>query len=133
MKRNLFCAVLLMALLLVLPAFAAEQISFDQQSVSLYENETLFLPLQVSEGLQGGEVRYSTGNKSIVTVDNSGLITAVSKGSAVITASLKTAKQTYKATVKVKGFAGAAKAIDEDDALPPDENAVELQPAETVG
>ena len=102
MKCRILSALLLIALLIfALPALADEQISFETSAVSIYENEQYALSLKISSGLQGGEVTYKSGDTSVVKVDTNGKITGISKGAAVITASIKTAKQTYKATVKV--------------------------------
>ena len=101
MKRKLALLILLAVCLLAVPAFAAEQISFEEKAVSLFENEQLQLSVTLSEGLVGGTVQYASASPKIAAVDADGVVTGVSKGNAVITATLKTAKQTYKATIKV--------------------------------
>ena len=84
-----------------LTAYAAEQITFETASVSVYENAQTQLQVHLSDGLAGGEVQFTSGSPRVATVDQRGVVTGVSKGNAVITATLKTAKQTYKATAKV--------------------------------
>ena len=101
-KRLILLFLVLIALILItVPSFADEQISFETTAVSIFENEQYTLSPTVSSGLQGGEVTYKSGDTSVAKIDANGTITGVSKGAAVITASIKTAKQTYKTTVKV--------------------------------
>ena len=101
MKRYPVLIVLLILFLTAVTAQAAESIQFEESAVTLFENEQKVLRLKVSDGLQGGDVTYKSGSPNVAAVDAYGRVTGISKGSAVITASLKTAKQTYKATVKV--------------------------------
>ena len=102
MKKLSLSILLIMTLLLVfIPAIADEGISFSETSVSLYENDELLLVPNVSDELKGADIAYTSSNKSAATVNSNGEVKAVSKGSATITATIKTAKQTFKASVKI--------------------------------
>ena len=101
MKRIIGTLTLLAVLLLAASALAAESISFDEKTVTVFENEQALLTVRLSEGLEGGTVKFTSGSPKIVSVDDSGVVTGLNKGTAQITASVKTAKQTYRATIKV--------------------------------
>ena len=102
MKQKLLITILLLLVCLTgLAACAEEGIRFEQTAVSVFENEQAQLTLTVSDGLRDGSVTYKSGDPRVATVDANGQVTGVARGSAVITATLKTAKQSYKATVKV--------------------------------
>ena len=97
-------AVLSCALALFLcasPALGADELSFNESAVSLFEGERKTLTLNVAADLQGGEVTYKSSAPKVATVDASGAVTGVAKGAATVTATLKTAKKTYSAKVKV--------------------------------
>lgn len=92
MKRS--AAVLLTALMLVLsalPAFAAgpvlvDRIVLDREEACLSVGRTLMLSVNVTPGSAGNKkLSWSTSDESIATVTN-GKVTAVSVGTAVITA-----------------------------------------------
>ncbi len=101
MKRSILAILTLLVMLLSAAAVADEQISFEENTVSIFENEKYLLVPVLSDGLQGGTVTYKSGDNRIVAVNADGELTGVSKGNTTVTASLKTAKKTYKATVKV--------------------------------
>ena len=101
MKRSILAILTLLVMLLSAAAVADEQISFEENTVSIFENEKYLLVPILSDGLQGGTVTYKSGDNRIVVVNADGELTGVSKGNTTVTASLKTAKKTYKATVKV--------------------------------
>ncbi len=102
MKKLSLSILLIMTLLLVfIPAIADEGISFSESSVSLYENDELLLVPNVSDELKGADISYISSNKSAATVNSNGEVKAVSKGNATITVTIKTAKQTFKASVKI--------------------------------
>ena len=101
MKRIYLLPLLLLVLILSVSAAADEQISFTESEISIFENDQYFLMPSLSDGLTGGEVTYKSGDNRIATVNANGQVTGVSKGRVTITATLKTAKQTYRATVKV--------------------------------
>ena len=101
MKRIYLLPILLLVLILSVSAEADEQISFTESEISIFENDQYFLTPSLSDGLTGGEVTYKSGDNRIATVNANGQVTGVSKGRVTITATLKTAKQTYRATVKV--------------------------------
>ena len=94
--------VAVLALLLVLccgAALASGEIKFDTNAYTVFEGETVQLEPQLAVE---GDITYSTNAAKIATVDENGLVTALSKGSATITAAVKTeAGKTYKASVKV--------------------------------
>ncbi len=65
----------------------ADGISLNVMSKNLYENETFILIATITpDGVTSKKVNWSSSNNSIATVNENGLVTAISPGDAVITA-----------------------------------------------
>ena len=65
-------------------------LSFDQSSLTLFNGATATLSVikNPADATLRGEVTWNTSNSSVATVNNEGLVTAINKGSANITASV---------------------------------------------
>ncbi len=75
-------------------------ITLDQSSISLTPGESAQLTATVvPSDATDGSVIWSSGNENVATVDNTGKVTAVGKGGAIITAT--TTDQSLSATCKV--------------------------------
>ena len=94
-------AVCLGVLLMSVCALAADEMYFSEKSISLFEGDSYALTLTVDDALKEGTVRYKSSAPKVVSVDDRGGLTALSKGSASITASIKSAKKTYQAVIRV--------------------------------
>jgi len=102
-KAALLFVLTAMLLCLFAPALAEEnKFYFDKSITKIFEGETL-QPALIRQGdcREDGALTFTTSRAKIATVDENGVITGVSKGSATITASLKTAKRTWKCTFEV--------------------------------
>ena len=75
--------------------------SFDVNSISLMEGGTRQIVLNNEKGL---DVTWSSSNTSVATVDNTGNITALSAGTAIVTATASDGKHTCKCNVDVKSI-----------------------------
>ena len=80
---------------------AGDGIAFDATEAAINEGETLQTALTREGAAEGGDVAYTSSDQRVAAVDENGLITAVKKGRAVITATVKADKKTYKAQIKV--------------------------------
>ena len=80
---------------------AGDSIAFDPGVSSINEGETLQTALIREGEAAAGELTYSSSDKRVATVDENGLVTAVKKGRAVITAMVKAEKKTWKAQLKL--------------------------------
>lgn len=70
--------------------------------MTVFEGNTLELSL-IRQGncAADGELTFVSGRENIATVDENGVVTGLTKGKATITATLKTEKRTWKASVNV--------------------------------
>lgn len=70
--------------------------------MTVFEGNTLELSL-IRQGncAADGELTFVSGRENIATVDENGVVTGLTKGKATITATLKTEKRTWKASVTV--------------------------------
>ncbi len=105
MKKRIWIALILVlgiCLAAVLPA-AADTFQFTQREVILFEGDTWQAELK-REGVpaEEGELTFASGNQRAATVDENGVITAVQKGQSTVTATLKTARRTFKAQITVR-------------------------------
>lgn len=109
MKRiTKFIGVTLLAIVLVISYFspicvqAAQKIKISKSKITIKEDKKTYLSL-IIDGVQliddGYEVKWSSSNKNVVTVNRYGRIKGISKGSATISA--KYNKKTYKCKVTV--------------------------------
>ena len=89
-KFLLLLAVTVFCLLVALPAMAADVFVFTEKTISLFEGET-FATVLTRDGkfAENGEIEYSSDNQKIATVTADGTVTAIAKGRAKITATLK--------------------------------------------
>lgn len=81
--------------------FQHSTFSFDVNSISLIEGGTRQIVLNNEKGLV---VAWNSSNTSVATVDNAGHVTAVSAGTAIITATANDGKHCCKCTVDVKSI-----------------------------
>ena len=79
---------------------AAGELSFPEKKITLYEGEKMAVPLVIQEGLEG-DVKFVSSNRKIAFVDDEGMLNAVGKGQATISASMKVGKRTYVARLTV--------------------------------
>ncbi|MBQ9325873.1 MAG: Ig-like domain-containing protein [Clostridia bacterium] len=95
------CLVSALVLLVILSwaamAMAANTLKIDTQVKTLFEGETLSLSLRREGAPAEGDVTWKSSQPRVATVDENGVVTAVSKGRVTITASVPTAKRTYRA------------------------------------
>lgn len=75
--------------------------SFDVYTISLMEGGTQQIVLNNEKGL---DVTWSSNNNSIATVDNNGNVTAISAGTAIVTATASDGKHSCKCIVDVKSI-----------------------------
>lgn len=80
---------------------AGDGIVFDTSVDAINEGETLQTELTREGMAVDGEVTYTSSNPKMATVDDNGLVTAVTKGRVVITAIVKADKKSYKAQLKL--------------------------------
>ena len=95
--------VLCVSLLCGVTAMAeADRFQFEKTNLTVFEGNTLELSL-IRQGncAADGELTFVSGRENIATVDENGVVTGLTKGQATITATLKTEKRTWKASVTV--------------------------------
>ena len=87
---SLVLALVLTMSLVVVPANAAvTEVKLDESSIALDVNETKTLKATVTpDDATDKTVTWESSNASVATVDSSGKVTAVAKGTATITASV---------------------------------------------
>lgn len=96
----LLLMVLCVTLCLSVPALAETDFTFDRSVLTLFEGEQLQLTLVRKNGAVADEpVTYTTSAPKVATVDANGLVTGVSKGQVIISASMKVGKRTYKGQI----------------------------------
>ena len=102
MKRILIPLLIAALLCLCFPAAAeGDTLAFEAGEATVREGETLQTALIREGDAAGGDVTYTTSDKTVASVDQSGLVTTLKKGRITITAVVKTEKKTYRATMKV--------------------------------
>ncbi len=105
MRKSKLAAALLLACALLLaaaPALAADVFVFREKSVTVFEGETWQAEIRREGAPAETEgIVYTSGNTRVLTVDDSGLVTGLRKGQAQVTATLKTARKTWKTTTTV--------------------------------
>ena len=102
MKKMLAAALCICMLLSVCTlASAANLLKLDQTVTTVMEGASVTLVLRREGAPAEGDVTWKSSNPKAATVDENGTVTGVSKGSTTITASVKTASKTYRATLKM--------------------------------
>lgn len=103
MKATVAALLLLTLLLAGLPALAADSntIAFDKSVNRVFEGESVQLILNRTGDIAQEEVTFVSSNAKRATVDENGVVTGLSKGTATITATVKTAKKNYRAQIEV--------------------------------
>ena len=98
----LLLTVMLLVCGLSTTALAENKFYFNKEYNTVYEGETLQLEL-IREGdcAQEGDLRFTTSNTGVATVDKSGLVTAKSKGQVTIKATLKVDGRVWTASLTV--------------------------------
>ena len=81
-------------------AVIAQGITMDQRQISLYDKSTATIGYTLSPGGATADIKWKSNKTSVATVDQSGTVTALKSGSAVITATLPNGKNAT-CTVKV--------------------------------
>ncbi len=82
---------------------AVESVSLDKTEAVLKENETVKLNATVlPENADNKNVHFTSDNDAVATVDDNGLVTALSSGEAVITAITEDGKKTAKCKITVE-------------------------------
>ncbi len=72
----------------------AKSLALSQEEAELYPEETIYLDAQVEpEGALLNNLKYTSANPEVVTVDNSGKVTAQGTGSTVVTVSADEVKE----------------------------------------
>lgn len=98
---------------------AGDGIAFDRTEAAINEGETLQTALTREGAAEGGELTYMSSDQKVATVDENGLVTAVRKGRAVITAIVKADnKKTYKAQIRVTVLKPVTSVTVDTDKLP---------------
>lgn len=95
--------VLCVSLLCGVTAMAeADRFQFEKTNLTVFEGNMLELSL-IRQGncAADGELTFVSGRENIAAVDENGVVTGLTKGKATITATLKTEKRTWKASVNV--------------------------------
>ena len=104
MKRliPLLLTVVLLLCCMTGTALADNKFYFDKTFNTVFENEELQLIL-VREGLcaEDGTLTFKTSNKKVATVDETGVVQGLAKGTATITATLKVEKRTWSTQLAV--------------------------------
>ncbi len=101
MKKRLAIILTLILCCLALPALADNVCKFDRSVTTLFEGDTLQTKLILEGEPATGTVTYTSGAPHNGVVDENGLVTGVSKGYTTITATVKTEKRTFKATIQL--------------------------------
>ncbi|MBP3452356.1 MAG: Ig-like domain-containing protein [Clostridia bacterium] len=101
MKKRFVLILTLILCCLALPALADNVCKFDRSVTTLFEGDTLQTKLILEGEPATGTVTYTSGAPHNGVVDENGLVTGVSKGYTTITATVKTEKRTFKATIQL--------------------------------
>ena len=101
--KSVMLTVLCVSLLCGVTAMAeADRFQFEKTNLTVFEGNTLELSL-IRQGncAADGELTFVSGRENIAAVDENGVVTGLTKGQSTITATLKTEKRTWKASVTV--------------------------------
>ncbi len=105
MKKNLAALLVIMmcCLLAVLPAAAADVFMYEDRSVTIFEGDTVH-PVILRDGRFAGDgtISFTVNNKKVCSVDADGAITAGTRGTAIVTATLnQNGKAVKRTTIQV--------------------------------
>lgn len=106
MKKRMVALLFVLAVLLLglhAPALAEDnKFYFDKSVTKIFEGEIL-QPALIRQGdcRNDGTITFTTSRAKVATVDENGVITGLSKGSATITATLKTGGRSWKCTIDI--------------------------------
>ena len=106
MKKSVLAVLMILLLSLCVTAYAAD-LAFVSKSYELFEGDQLDLQSELirSNGAAAdGELTFKISSPKQASIDNNGVLTGKAKGSATVTAVLKTDDKTYKATTTVKVY-----------------------------
>ncbi len=101
--KKIFVSLLVLVLALAcLPASAeGNTMKFDRTVNVVFEGETLQTVLTREGDPATGEVSYQCNNTKVATVDANGVVTGLTRGRTTLTATVKTAKRTYRTQLDV--------------------------------
>ncbi|MBR1685986.1 MAG: Ig-like domain-containing protein [Clostridia bacterium] len=102
--RRQFIALLFTLLLLVCCTVAQADsytFKFDVRTQTVYEGDTIQLTLTRTGLAEGGVLSFKSSNENVASVDDNGLVTTLKKGQTVITATVKTEKNTFRTQTTV--------------------------------
>ena len=102
MKKRFALLLVLVLCCLALPALADNVCKFDKTVTTLFEGDTLQTVLLLEGDPAEGTVTYSSNAEKRAVVDDHGVVSGIAKGNVTITATVKTEKKTYKATIALK-------------------------------
>ena len=105
MKKRFALLLVLVLCCLALPALADNVCKFDKTVTTLFEGDTLQTVLLLEGDPAEGTVTYSSNAEKRAVVDDHGVVSGIAKGNVTITATVKTEKKTYKATIDATPFA----------------------------
>ena len=105
MRRKIWMALVLMLALTVLTAgaLAADVFKFEKGTVSVFEGETLALPLiREGSGAEDAPVTWTVvEGKKALSVDENGTVTGLNKGQATVRASMQGSNRKFNANITV--------------------------------
>lgn len=101
MKKMFSALMLIVCLSLATVAFADNVFRFQEKKVSIFEGEQIQVPLLREGTAEEGTPVFKTASQKLLSVDEDGMVTGISKGNGKITATLKTDKRTFTAELTV--------------------------------
>ena len=121
MKRRFIVYILMLALLMMLGSLSAasadQRFQITPSKLSLQEGETATLAVQRQDAAVEGEIVWTVGNARIAEVDQQGVVTARSKGTTNVTATVKAGGRTFSAKCSVTVIRAAASIEVNEDKL----------------
>lgn len=99
-KKILFAMIIMISVLFCFNVSAATpSLKLSKSSLSLYPKQSQKLAVTVKDA--SASVKWTSSNKAVATVSSAGVVRGVKAGKVTITASMKAASKTYKATCTV--------------------------------
>ena len=102
MKKTFFTLLLLCLLFVSFLVSAESPLSFGMSELILSEGESIQPELHSGSEAAESEIRFTSSDPQIASVDSAGMITGLRKGRAVITASVKDGGKSVKAVLNVR-------------------------------